>query len=737
MLESNIQHINEQWLNAIAFPIVFILPDGRIERLNTAASQLFDVDSVKAAGANLCETPLLPELCNYLKARSDLDPSAFPIKQSQTIIVDELPKIIQWEISLMDDSQEDVQHLVASGQLTNTLSRLNGGINTDYYHDIIQQSPNAIQVIDADGIIVDVNQAHEEITGLSRSNIIGHYAWDVHYRLTPLETRQASLLKNLKQRVMNTLENQDTYHDDYPIVRFDGGRRSLQMLLFSIKSNGSHMACAMMIDLTMHHEMESALIDSEQRYQLLVKNLPTIGIVLYDHDLRFNVVDGKALAKMGIDPAKLKGHKLTDIMPPESAQATATFYRAALEGHTLDFEYQYGDYTFELHTVPVRDNEGKIKGGMMIAIDVTQRKFAEIAARNSEQRYRLLIDSMQEGMMILSENGRITYVNDKLLEIVGYRRDDLVGQHLLRLSDSETRKLLLNEYRILQDGKSHVFEQPFLRKDGEKRYAIVASTPFMDDRGFFRGAFAVVTDITDRKSAEDALLQSNEELDAFAHTVAHDLKNPLATAQGFANLLLDIHDDITPEELTEYLTHIKQSNDRMMNIIDELLLLSEMRDRDVETVALDMQPLVESAIERLSYMIDQQPEPPVFEIGDVSQWATSVGYPAWIEEIWTNYISNSIKYGGSPAIIKLGAEVDPKTGQICYWVQDNGSGVPQDKRDQLFVAFNRFDKVRAEGHGLGLSIVKRIINRLGGEVGYDFLDGIGSRFYFTLPPYTP
>jgi len=326
-------------------------------------------------------------------------------------------------------------------------------------------------------------------------------------------------------------------------------------------------------------------------------------------------------------------------------------------------------------------------------------------------------------------------VNDKLLEIVGYDRLELTGMDILRLFDAESRRKLIHEFRILKAGKNHIFEQPFLRKDGQLHYGIVAATPFIDERGFFRGAFAVVTDITERKYAEDGLRRSNEELDAFAHTVAHDLKNPLSTAQGFANLLLEIQAELAPEEISEYLTHIKMSNDRMMNIIDELLLLSEMRDQEIDTVALDMAPLVDAAIQRLNYMIEQQRQPPEIIIGDVSQWAVSVGYPAWVEEVWTNYISNGIKYGDEPAVVSLGADIDPETGHVCYWVKDNGPGVPEDKRDQLFTAFSRFDRVRAEGHGLGLSIVKRIINRLDGEVGYEYIEGEGSRFFFTLPPY--
>lgn len=112
-------------------------------------------------------------------------------------------------------------------------------------------------------------------------------------------------------------------------------------------------------------------------------------------------------------------------------------------------------------------------------------------------------------------------------------------------------------------------------------------------------------------------------------------------------------------------------------------------------------------------------------------WYTAVGYAPWIEEVWTNYISNAIKYGGQPPQIEVGSEA--LDGMVKFWVKDNGDGIPLDQIDTLFKPFVRLDNVRATGHGLGLSIVRRIIERLNGTVGVESEQGVGSVFSFILP----
>ncbi|MBN1284708.1 MAG: PAS domain S-box protein [Anaerolineae bacterium] len=240
---------------------------------------------------------------------------------------------------------------------------------------------------------------------------------------------------------------------------------------------------------------------------------------------------------------------------------------------------------------------------------------------------------------------------------------------------------------------------------------------------------ASVIDITERKRAEAERERLVAALDAFAHTVAHDLKNPLNGVIGFAEILeIDLGDSAS-DDTRHCLQQIVQSGGKMQQIIDELLLLASVRRlADVKVKPLNMGMIVHEALGRLSHMIEQRRA----EIVLPDTWPTASGYAPWIEAVWVNYISNALKYGGQPPRVELGAGVEP-AGMIRFWVQDNGRGLDSQDQARLFTPFTRLEPGKAEGYGLGLSIVQRIVERLGGQVSVESQKGQGSRFSFTLP----
>jgi signal transduction histidine kinase len=167
---------------------------------------------------------------------------------------------------------------------------------------------------------------------------------------------------------------------------------------------------------------------------------------------------------------------------------------------------------------------------------------------------------------------------------------------------------------------------------------------------------------------------------------------------------------------------------KMSNIIDELLLLASVRREQVTLEPLAMETVVAQAWLRLSHLHEKYR--PALVVPD--HWPTAVGYAPWVEEVWANYLSNGLKYGGRPPRLVLGATPEAG-GQWRFWVQDNGPGLSAAAQAQLFTEFTRLDKIRAQGHGLGLSIVRRIMAKLGGAAGVESTPGHGSTFYFTLP----
>ena len=218
------------------------------------------------------------------------------------------------------------------------------------------------------------------------------------------------------------------------------------------------------------------------------------------------------------------------------------------------------------------------------------------------------------------------------------------------------------------------------------------------------------------------------ELNAFAHTVAHDLKNPLTRIVGGLDLLRSYAQTALDPDSQDILQISLSGAQQMVQIIDELLLLASVRQENIVTKPLPMLTIVLNAKQRVQHMIEEFDA----EVIVADEWETAVGYAPWLEEVWVNYLSNGLKYGGRPPRLQLGCDrLD--SGMIRYWVQDNGAGLTETDQNKLFQPFSRLAPQVAKGHGLGLSIVDRIVKRLGGEVGVESAIGQGSTFYFTLP----
>ncbi len=253
---------------------------------------------------------------------------------------------------------------------------------------------------------------------------------------------------------------------------------------------------------------------------------------------------------------------------------------------------------------------------------------------------------------------------------------------------------------------------------------------------------ALQEEIEERQRAEEALQQTNlrlqeeiaahqeliADLDAFAHVVAHDLKNPIHTIAGYSEALQDRLVEGADNLLIEFAGMIHETAFKMSHIIDTMLLLARMGKEEVEVEVLEMGPIVEAAEQRLVRMLQESRA----EIAKPETWPAAWGYGSWVEEVWENYLSNALKYGGRPPRVELGA-TRQADGAVKFWVRDNGLGFSPQQAERLFKPFSQLQQEGRRGHGLGLSIVKRIVDKLGGEVGVTVTAGEGSTFYFTLP----
>ncbi|MBX3052559.1 MAG: PAS domain S-box protein [Caldilineaceae bacterium] len=343
---------------------------------------------------------------------------------------------------------------------------------------------------------------------------------------------------------------------------------------------------------------------------------------------------------------------------------------------------------------------------------------------------RSLLESLAEGVVVVNAKSQIIFFNPRAQELFGYTAAEvkakplsvLLPERFVNLHASHTNTYFAHPRRRPMGDNRDLWGR---RKNGEE-FPIEVSLSYLDtEMGLFGVAY--ITDISAQRRREQDLKARNQELDAFAHMVAHDLKSSLALQIGLAELLQADYTSMSADQISESLSAIVSAGRKMDSIIEEMLLFASLRNQSVETGPVDSEPLLVSVTQRLQQEIKDKNAR--IELPQKFVWAC--GYAPWLEEVWFNYVSNAIKYGGESPVIRVGSEERGET--VRFWVTDYGQGLREKDMQGLFEPFSRRHDDSLPGHGLGLSIVKRIITRLNGSVGVTSQPGEGSTFYFILP----
>jgi PAS domain S-box-containing protein len=334
-----------------------------------------------------------------------------------------------------------------------------------------------------------------------------------------------------------------------------------------------------------------------------------------------------------------------------------------------------------------------------------------------------VIENMSDGVLVFDAQNRLVDLNPTAADILGRPAASVIGLPVAELLAG--RPDFLAQYGDLADTHTEVS----LGEGDQERCLDLRISTLTDRRGSATGHLIVLRDITERVLAEREREQLIVELDAFAHTVAHDLKNPASVTAGYAEFLESQLDILSSERISLFAGMIVKNSLRINRIIDALLLLASVRTADnVDVQPLAMAGIVRETQDRLANVLKESNA----EVALPEHWPAALGYGPWVEEIWVNYLSNAVKYGGDPPRIELGA-VLTAGGAARFWVKDNGRGLTAEECAQLFTPFTRLRHVEVEGQGLGLSIVQRIAEKLGGAVGVESAPGHGSTFWFELP----
>jgi PAS domain S-box-containing protein len=371
--------------------------------------------------------------------------------------------------------------------------------------------------------------------------------------------------------------------------------------------------------------------------------------------------------------------------------------------------------------------------GLIIAISLYWFKLFDIMPLARKQ----VINNLRDGMFVVNSKNRIVDANPAFCSIIGTSPDQVIGT----LADMTYKKLNIDidnfssvndfthESQIIVNGDLHDFE--------------IKCHQVMSNNHTLLGNVFLLTDFTTKKMILDAISDSNKrrkieisekekliiDLDAYARTVAHDLKNPISSVVYLSELIKISLSENKMNEALDLIDMVQNHGEKMVRIIDDLLILSVIRKENININPIDIGTILTDVFKRLDEEIISCKAS--FEMPD--HWPKVLGHTQWIEEVLVNLISNAIKYGGTPPFIRLG--FNKETSSIYrFWVHDNGNGLSQESLKKIFIDFERLGRTDIQGHGLGLSIVKRIIEKIGGSVKVESTNkpGEGCIFSFTL-----
>ena len=504
-------------------------------------------------------------------------------------------------------------------------------------------------------------------------------------------------------------------------------------------------------DITARKQAEAALRESEERFRSVVDSAND-GILVYDKQL--NVVAGNLAAEriLGLPLANIIGAAgFTSLLPCVHADGSPVLpderptRLTVKSGKPLTGEI-VGIYRADGSMNWVSVNTGFLRRpgdtdwyGVVSTIgDITKQRHAELALSASEALYRQTFELATAGIAHVDLSGRFMKVNRRLCEILGYGEQELIGRPVKEISHPEDRNLTDSQRMRVRSGEKQSvrFEKRYLRKSGAIVWVDLSVALACDASGVPQYEIALFDDITERKKAEAALREaheelkrSNAELEQFAYVASHDLQEPLRMVSSYTQLLMRRYGDKLDGDAKDFTAFIVDGATRMKQLIEDLLAYSRVGTRDKNFKPVDAESSLKRALTNLRAAIQDsgatvtQDKLPTIHCDEVQ-----------LAQLFQNLIGNALKFRKpdvAPAVHVGAAE---QGAEWEFMVRDNGIGIEPQYFERIFMVFQRLhDKGEYPGTGIGLAIVKKVVERHGGRIWVQSQPGAGTTFHFTMP----
>lgn len=690
-------------------PFFIISPEGKITGVNEPTIKVTGVDREALMNTNFSSYFTEPEKAHvgYEQAFKIGFVTNYPltIKSKNGKLTD-----ILYSASVYKDERGNVLGIFAAARdVTASKQAL------FYARSVIEAGLDPMITISPEGKITDVNGAMMRITGVEREKLIGsdfiNYFTDADEALQGYKqvfkegfVREYPLIiKNVAGELVDVLYNASVYKDERGNV---------------------FGAIAALRDIVAQKKVEEKLHETSAYARSLIEaSLDPLFII--SPDGKITGVNGATEEITGVTREWLIDTDFSAYFT-EPHKAQAAYRKVLKEGLLRDFPLSIHNASGIVRDVSFnasvyKDALGIVRGIFAVARDVTETK-------KISQYARSLIEASQDPLITISPEGKITDANEATVRVTGVSKELLLGTDFSAYF-TEPEKAHVGYEKAFKEGFITDYPLVIKAKDGKLTDVLYNASVYKDDKGNVLGVTAAARDYTLAKKATEEAEVANKEMEAFSYSVSHDLRAPLRAIDGFTQILVSQYSEKLGEEGKNLANIIRASTTQMGKLIEDILTFSRLGRQEVKKRPVVMGPMVEDLYAELR------------KAGPAREIKFSVGVlpdaradADMIRQVWTNLISNAIKFTQktNKAVIEVGSSSDDNG--ITYYVKDNGAGFDMKDVGKLFGVFQRLHSVEEfEGTGVGLANVKRIIERHGGKVWAEGKVGEGATIYFTLP----
>ena len=571
------------------------------------------------------------------------------------------------------------------------------------------------------GVLLNANDQYFKMFGYTPDELLGK-------QVLPLTIAPEAL-----EYVMKQVENGGLGPYETIGVRKDGTRFPMEIRVREIEDEGQRIRVGALRDITERKQAEEALRESEERYRTIIEQAGD-AIIIHDKTGRILDVNQKACQSLGYSREELLAKFIRDIDPEAIRAGKHKLWGKILAGEHFTFESR--QMRKDGSVIPVEVTLGSVRlphGPVILGIvrDITERKRAEEALRESETELRAILESTGDGILAVDRSGdKVIKTNRRFAEL--WR----IPQSVIDAGDnSALRNFVLNQ---LADPDA------FLKRVHElygRDTVAVDTLVFKDGRILERHGFPMLMagavlgrvwsfrDITERKRYERELIEKSSELERFTYTVSHDLKSPLVTVKTFLGYLEQDLVRRDKERVKQDVAYMHTAADKMGQLLDELLNLARVGRKMNPAERVTFKELAQEVVRLVAGRISTGGA----EVQVADAVVTLEGDRSRLVEIWQNLVENACKFMGNQPKPRVEIGVEQRGSETVFFVRDNGAGIEPRYQAKVFGLFEKLDP-KGEGMGMGLALVKRIVEIYKGRIWVESPGlGQGANFLFTLP----